>query len=130
MIENPNDLNQNSHQVHSEAPQLPVNGENQNQQANSIPVPSEVSTQPPNINSSAPEQSTDTVTKGLNMWREALQRSSTSAQLAMCLYMLEASIAWDKSIMKAVRDSPLATLLLNRTVTQRAHFEKISVGAC
>ncbi|XP_049817838.1 bromodomain adjacent to zinc finger domain protein 2B isoform X4 [Aethina tumida] len=41
------------------------------------------------------------IPKGLMVWREAVNRSQTSAQLAMCLYSLEASIAWDKSIMKA-----------------------------
>lgn len=41
--------------------------------------------------------------KGLIIWREAVSRSHTAAQLAMSLYMLESSIAWDKSIMKAVR---------------------------
>ncbi|CAH1966841.1 unnamed protein product [Acanthoscelides obtectus] len=45
--------------------------------------------------------SPDDLPKGLVVWREALQRCSTSAQLAMCLYSLESSIAWDKSIMKA-----------------------------
>ncbi|KAJ8924293.1 hypothetical protein NQ315_007086 [Exocentrus adspersus] len=44
----------------------------------------------------------DEIPKGLMVWREAVNRSSTSAQLAMCLYSLESSIAWDKSIMKAV----------------------------
>ncbi|XP_018573491.1 bromodomain adjacent to zinc finger domain protein 2B isoform X3 [Anoplophora glabripennis] len=44
----------------------------------------------------------DEIPKGLVVWREAVNRSSTSAQLAMCLYSLESSIAWDKSIMKAV----------------------------
>ncbi|PNF24037.1 hypothetical protein B7P43_G08616, partial [Cryptotermes secundus] len=43
----------------------------------------------------------DNVPKGLVVWREAVGRAHTSAQLAMALYMLEASIAWDKSIMKA-----------------------------
>ncbi|KAG8229189.1 hypothetical protein J437_LFUL001061 [Ladona fulva] len=42
------------------------------------------------------------VPKGLAVWREAVMRAETSAQLAMAFYMLEASIAWDKSIMKAV----------------------------
>ncbi|XP_071440826.1 bromodomain adjacent to zinc finger domain protein 2A-like isoform X2 [Hetaerina americana] len=41
------------------------------------------------------------VPKGLAIWREAVMRAETSAQLAMAFYMLEASIAWDKSIMKA-----------------------------
>lgn len=43
----------------------------------------------------------DSIPKGLAVWREAVGRAHTSAQLAMALYMLEASIAWDKSIMKA-----------------------------
>lgn len=77
---------------------------------------------------SAPES--DAVPKGLTVWRDAVQRSNTSAQLAMCLYMLEASIAWDKSIMKAVRNSAFASsqLLLNR-ITKRARcIQRISVG--
>ncbi|XP_015433060.1 PREDICTED: bromodomain adjacent to zinc finger domain protein 2B isoform X3 [Dufourea novaeangliae] len=47
----------------------------------------------------APQE--ETTPRGLNNWREATARAHTSAQLAMALYMLEASIAWDKSIMKA-----------------------------
>ncbi|XP_060523165.1 uncharacterized protein LOC132700053 isoform X3 [Cylas formicarius] len=43
----------------------------------------------------------DEIPKGLTVWREAINRAVTSAQLAMCLYSLESSIAWDKSIMKA-----------------------------
>lgn len=43
----------------------------------------------------------DSLPKGLVVWREAVSRSHTAAQLAMSLYMLESSIAWDKSIMKA-----------------------------
>ncbi|GLH00900.1 LOW QUALITY PROTEIN: Homeotic protein female sterile [Gryllus bimaculatus] len=39
--------------------------------------------------------------KGLVVWRDAVTRARTSAQLAMALYSLEASVAWDKSIMKA-----------------------------
>lgn len=41
--------------------------------------------------------------KGLSSWREAVQRSVTSSQLSMALYTLEQCVAWDKSIMKAVR---------------------------
>ncbi|XP_033218898.1 bromodomain adjacent to zinc finger domain protein 2B-like isoform X3 [Belonocnema kinseyi] len=48
----------------------------------------------------------ETTPRGLNNWREATARAHTSAQLAMALYMLEASIAWDKSIMKAVSLNP------------------------
>ncbi|XP_044739668.1 uncharacterized protein LOC123301018 isoform X4 [Chrysoperla carnea] len=43
----------------------------------------------------------DNIPKGLTTWREAVGRSQTTSQLAMALYMLESSIAWDKSIMKA-----------------------------
>uniref|UniRef100_A0A0C9QMD6 BAZ2B_2 protein n=1 Tax=Fopius arisanus TaxID=64838 RepID=A0A0C9QMD6_9HYME len=50
---------------------------------------------------SAPPPPEETTPRGLNNWREATARAHTSAQLAMALYMLEASIAWDKSIMKA-----------------------------
>lgn len=71
-----------------------------------------------------PAPVSDTVPKGLTVWREAVQRSNTSAQLAMCLYMLEASIAWDKSIMKAVREQTLASY--NRA-NKRARIQ-ISVG--
>lgn len=44
-------------------------------------------------------------TLGLSSWREAVQRSVTSSQLSMALYTLEQCVAWDKSIMKAVRES-------------------------
>ncbi|XP_054005114.1 bromodomain adjacent to zinc finger domain protein 2B-like isoform X10 [Hylaeus anthracinus] len=59
-----------------------------------------------NSNNSDPSNQTpvpqeETTPRGLNNWREATARAHTSAQLAMALYMLEASIAWDKSIMKA-----------------------------
>lgn len=64
----------------------------------------------------------DDIPKGLAVWREALNRSSTSAQLAMCLYSLESSIAWDKSIMKAVS-------VFNKQ-TARKYNSKLSVGAC
>ncbi|XP_044265111.1 bromodomain adjacent to zinc finger domain protein 2B-like isoform X8 [Tribolium madens] len=67
-------------------------------------------------NSTSGQESTSAVTnqqvsdpneipKGLAVWREAVNRAQTSAQLAMCLYSLESSIAWDKSIMKAVSSS-------------------------
>ncbi|XP_073984371.1 bromodomain adjacent to zinc finger domain 2B toutatis isoform X5 [Rhodnius prolixus] len=49
--------------------------------------------------------------KGLMVWREALNKSQTAAQLAMVQQALEASIAWDKSIMKAV--SPLQNAQTN-----------------
>lgn len=67
----------------------------------------------------------DEIPKGLVVWRDAVNRAQTSAQLAMCLYSLEASIAWDKSIMKAVSHYPV----FNK---QRAckYNSKLSVGAC
>ena len=41
------------------------------------------------------------VTRGLQTWRDAVKMASNSSQLAMAFYILETSIAWDKSIMKA-----------------------------
>jgi len=72
----------------------------------------------------APAPPEETTPRGLNTWREATARAHTSAQLAMALYMLEASIAWDKSIMKAVslttaRNSVCAKLR-NRCVSLKA----------
>ncbi|KAL0268350.1 UNVERIFIED_CONTAM: hypothetical protein PYX00_010324 [Menopon gallinae] len=43
----------------------------------------------------------ESIPKGLGVWREAVLKSHTAAQLSMALYMLESCIAWDKSIMKA-----------------------------
>ncbi|CAG0880828.1 unnamed protein product [Cyprideis torosa] len=45
--------------------------------------------------------SSETVTRALTQWREGLAQSTTAAQVAMALHMLQACIAWDKSIMKA-----------------------------
>ena len=39
--------------------------------------------------------------RGLVTWREAVRKAQTAAQLAMGFYVLETSIAWHKSIMKA-----------------------------
>lgn len=39
--------------------------------------------------------------KGLVTWREGVRRATTAAQVAMGFYVLETSIAWHKSIMKA-----------------------------
>ena len=41
------------------------------------------------------------VSRGLQTWRDAVKMSSNASQLAMAFYILETSIAWDKSIMKA-----------------------------
>lgn len=41
------------------------------------------------------------VPRGLLVWREAVSKTETAAQLAMCTYMLETAVAWDRSIMKA-----------------------------
>lgn len=65
------------------------------------------------------------IPKGLAVWREAVNRAQTSAQLAMCLYSLESSIAWDKSIMKAVSSSDVFNKL-----RARKYNSKLSVGAC
>ncbi|XP_059475219.1 bromodomain adjacent to zinc finger domain protein 2B-like isoform X2 [Neocloeon triangulifer] len=54
---------------------------------------------------SSPSGEPDTLPKGLITWRDAIVKAKTAAQLAMAFYMLEASIAWDKSIMKAVSAS-------------------------
>lgn len=66
----------------------------------------------------------ETTPRGLNNWREATARAHTSAQLAMALYMLEASIAWDKSIMKAVSlkpaRKPVSSKQRNRSVSLKA----------
>lgn len=62
----------------------------------------------------------DEIPRGLGIWREAINRCATSAQLAMCLYQLESSIAWDKSIMKAVS-------VFNKQ-TARKYNSKLSVG--
>ncbi|KAG5678274.1 hypothetical protein PVAND_007963 [Polypedilum vanderplanki] len=50
---------------------------------------------------SSSSSETETISKGLSSWRDAVQRSVTSAQLSMALYTLEQCVAWDKSIMKA-----------------------------
>ncbi|XP_055641579.1 uncharacterized protein LOC129778600 isoform X3 [Toxorhynchites rutilus septentrionalis] len=43
----------------------------------------------------------ENIPKGLMCWRDAVERSVTTAQLSMALYVLESCVAWDKSIMKA-----------------------------
>lgn len=67
-----------------------------------------------------PPREEETTPRGLNNWREATSRAHTSAQLAMALYMLEASIAWDKSIMKAVsqRSPKKSSSKRNRSVSK------------
>lgn len=84
----------------------------------------------------------ETTPRGLNNWREATARAHTSAQLAMALYMLEASIAWDKSIMKAVSLNPArkshCVKLRNRSVSLKSATQnkqlmsstQASVGIC
>ncbi|XP_033329011.2 bromodomain adjacent to zinc finger domain protein 2B isoform X9 [Megalopta genalis] len=75
-------------------------------------------------NSQTPVPQEETTPRGLNNWRDATARAHTSAQLAMALYMLEASIAWDKSIMKAVSLTParnsVCVKLRNRCVSLKA----------
>lgn len=44
---------------------------------------------------------TEEISRGLQTWRDAVKSAKNAAQLAMAFYVLETSIAWDKSIMKA-----------------------------
>jgi len=44
---------------------------------------------------------TEEISRGLQTWRDAVKGAKNAAQLAMAFYVLETSIAWDKSIMKA-----------------------------
>ena len=41
-------------------------------------------------------------TSALKRWREAVTNASSSAQLSMCIHMLNTCIAWERSIMKVV----------------------------
>ena len=41
------------------------------------------------------------IPRGLQTWREAVNSAWNAALVAMAFYILESSIAWDKSIMKA-----------------------------
>ncbi|XP_025834875.1 uncharacterized protein LOC108740196 isoform X2 [Agrilus planipennis] len=70
--------------------------------------------------------SPDEIPKGLSVWREAVSRAQTAAQLAMCLYSLESSIAWDKSIMKAVSHPSQIDILTN----QRARNYNTKLSNC
>ena len=47
------------------------------------------------------EDDEEVLPKGLVIWRDGLKQATTAAQVAMAFYMLETSIAWHKSIMKA-----------------------------
>ena len=51
--------------------------------------------------SSSASAANDGLPRGLVTWREAVRGAQNAAQLAMAFYILETSIAWDKSIMKA-----------------------------
>jgi hypothetical protein len=42
------------------------------------------------------------VSPGLMMWRNAVTKASSSAQLSLCVTQLNKSISWEKSIMKVV----------------------------
>ncbi len=52
-------------------------------------------------NSLTDRATTCTCLSGLVTWREGVRKAQTAAQLAMGFYVLETSIAWHKSIMKA-----------------------------
>lgn len=45
----------------------------------------------------------ENVPAGLLRWRDAVRDAKCSSQVAMCLHFLENCIAWDKSVMRAVR---------------------------
>jgi hypothetical protein len=47
------------------------------------------------------EQQKSNLPRGLLVWREGVKKAKTAAQLATAFYVLETSIAWHKSIMKA-----------------------------
>ncbi|CAG9766317.1 unnamed protein product [Ceutorhynchus assimilis] len=91
-------------------PPLGINANNIRSSTGSAPdagshqsTPDSSCTNTPAMTPSTPGTNDD-IPKGLATWREAVHRAATSAQLAMCLYSLESSIAWDKSIMKAVSE--------------------------
>ena len=42
------------------------------------------------------------IAPGLRVWRRALSAARSAAQVALCIQQLQKSIAWEKSIMKAV----------------------------
>lgn len=46
------------------------------------------------------------VAHGMKVWRKALCEVRSAAQLAMCIQQLQKSIAWERSIMKVVRNAP------------------------
>lgn len=88
------------------------------------PTPDSSSAAQPSASQSTPSTGDD-IPKGLVTWREAINRAATSSQLAMCLYSLESSIAWDKSIMKAVSEQAVFSVQ-----NARKYNSKLSVGAC
>lgn len=45
----------------------------------------------------------DDVPLALERWRSGVSKASNIAQLSMCLEELDAQVAWEKSVMKAVR---------------------------
>lgn len=90
------DQNLNNNNTYCSTPNTPNTSMNHSQ--NNVP---ELDS-PSDKSDGGTPNSRDTIPKGLTTWREAVGRSQTSSQLAMALYMLESSIAWDKSIMKAV----------------------------
>ena len=49
----------------------------------------------------SPNTPQKSIPRGLQFWREGVKNAKTAAQLAMAFYVLETSIAWQKSIMKA-----------------------------
>lgn len=56
----------------------------------------------------------ENATSGLLRWREAVREAKCSAEIALCLHFLESSIAWDKSIMRAVSNHFFSIFFPNR----------------
>ena len=46
------------------------------------------------------------VPRGMSRWRRAVADCSSASQLYICINMVDRSVAWDKSIMKAVSRHP------------------------
>lgn len=59
---------------------------------------------------------------GLVRWREAVRECTTTSQLALLLHFLESSIAWDKSIMRAVISHAVLRTQTNPFVYQSCQF--------
>lgn len=57
------------------------------------------------------EDDDDDVPLALERWRSGVGKASNIAQLSMCLEELDAQVAWEKSVMKAVRNFSFCELV-------------------